>query len=269
MSATPSIVERAVRSDRALVLVGLAATVALAWMYLLRSAASMRAMGVDTEMHAAMGMPDMRMWSAADWLALFAMWAVMMAAMMLPSAAPVILLVLGTYRRRDEPRARVSALAFVSGYLVAWTAFSVAAAAAQVGLHRAALFTSDMRISSVAISGAVLVMAGVYQWLPLKNSCLTHCQSPLGFLSQYWREGPAGGLQMGLRHGMFCVGCCWLLMTLLFVVGVMNLLWVMAIAAFVLMEKLARGGTILGRIAGLLVGGWGLYLIATGTFFEP
>jgi predicted metal-binding membrane protein len=208
-----------------------------------------------------MGMADMRVWGAAEWLALFVMWAVMMVAMMLPSASPLILLVLGLYRRRNERRADVAALMFVGGYLIAWTGFSAAAASAQFGLHRGALMGDDMRLASSAASGAVLVLAGIYQWLPFKNMCLTHCQSPLGFLAQHWREGALGGLLMGARHGLFCVGCCWLLMLLLFVVGVMNLFWVAALAVFVMLEKLVTRGTLLTRVGGVAIAGWGLYLL--------
>jgi len=244
--------------------VGLAATVVLAWAYLVRAAASMRAMATEAQMHAAMGMADMHAWGLGDWFGLFVMWAIMMIAMMLPSAAPVILLVLGMYRRRVEPQARLAAAAFVAGYLVAWTAFSVAASAAQVAFHRAALLAPDMRSSSSALSGAILILAGLYQWLPVKNTCLSHCQSPLGFLSQHWREGTSGGFLLGLRHGAFCVGCCWLLMTLLFVVGVMNLLWVAVLAAFVLIEKLLDRRGLFARIAGVAVAAWGISLLIGG-----
>ena len=150
----------------------------------------------------------------------------------------------------NDSTARLSSLAFVAGYLIAWTVFSLAASAAQTALHRTALLAPDMRSSSATVSGLVLLIAGVYQWLPFKNACLTHCRSPLGFLSLYWREGPMGGLALGVRHGLFCVGCCWLLMALLFVVGVMNLAWVAALAGFVLIEKVARGGALVGRLAG-------------------
>ena len=183
-----------------------------------------------------------------------------MVAMLLPSAAPVILLVLNVYRRRDNPRARVAALAFVAGYLLSWTMFSAAAAAGQVGLHRTALLAADMRLDSAALSGGILVLAGVYQWLPPKNWCLSHCQSPFGFLSRYWREGAIGGLAMGVRHGLFCVGCCWLVMSVLFVVGIMNLVWVAALAGFVLIEKLVPRGRAFGRAAGIVIAVWGLYL---------
>ena len=241
----------------------LAATTVVAWFYLMRAAAGMNAVAGDAQMHAAMGMADLRGWGLADWVGLFAMWAVMMVAMMLPSAAPVILLVLGVYRRRDDPQARIASVAFLGGYLFAWTAFSVGASGAQLALHRAALLQPDMRIGSTVLAGVMLIVAGLYQWLPMKSACLTHCRSPLAFLSQYWREGPAGGFGLGVRHGMFCVGCCWLLMTLLFVLGVMNLLWVAGLTAFVLIEKLARGGAVVGRIAGAAVAGWGAYLLVT------
>lgn len=256
-------VDRVLRRDRVLMLLGLAATTLVAWWYLVRAEAGMSAMAADARMHAAMGMADMRAWGLADWAGLFAMWAVMMVAMMLPSAAPVILLVLGVYRRRNDPRARIASVAFLGGYLSAWTAFSVAASGAQLALHRAALLQPDMRLGSAALAGVMLIVAGLYQWLPLKGACLTHCRSPLGFLSRYWREGPAGGFRMGARHGLFCVGCCWLLMALLFVLGVMNLLWVAGLTGFVLIEKVARGGAAVGRIAGAAAAGWGAYLLVT------
>ena len=253
--------DRVLRRDRIVMALCLTVVCLLAWVYLVRDAASMNAMTMETRMHAAMGMPDMHVWGVADWLSLFAMWSIMMIAMMLPSAAPVVLLVLGVYRRRNDPQARLASATFVGGYLVAWTVFSAAASAIQIGLHRAALLNADMRSTSVVVSGLLLIAAGVYQWLPLKNTCLTHCRSPLGFLSQYWREGVGGGLTMGVRHGVFCVGCCWILMLLLLVVGVMNVAWVALLAAFVVVEKLVRGGALVGRIAGVVVAGWGAYLL--------
>lgn len=255
-------IERLIRRDRLFMIVGLLATTSLAWIYLVRESAGMGAMAAEAQMHAAMGMADMRAWGLADWFGLFVMWALMMVAMMLPSAAPVMVLVLGVYRRRADTRARMSAAAFVVGYLLAWTGFSLVASVGQVALHRAALLSPDMHLRSAAVSGVVLLIAGVYQWLPIKHTCLTHCRSPLGFLSQHWHEGSIGGLTLGLHHGAFCIGCCWLLMTMLFAVGVMNLVWVAALAALVLGEKLLRGGEVLGRVAGVAAAGWGLYLLA-------
>lgn len=256
--------ERMIRRDRIVIAIGLAAIVLLAWIYLVRTAAAMQAMALDAQMHAAMGMADMRTWSMADVVALFVMWVVMMAAMMLPSAAPVILLVLGAYRRRGNRWARVSAGAFVGGYLLAWGTFSVLAAAAQAGLHNAGLLNDGMASGSTVMAGAILLGAGVYQWLPIKAACLAHCQSPLGFLAAHWREGARGALGMGLRHGVFCIGCCWALMALLFAVGVMNLVWVAGIAAFVLVEKLVPPRVPVRPAAGILLSGWGLFELATG-----
>jgi predicted metal-binding membrane protein len=263
MLDVPSGLERLVRRDRVVVAAGLAAMAMLAWAYLLRMTAGMNAAAMEANMHTAMGMPEMRSWGTADLIALFLMWAVMMAAMMLPSAAPFILLVVGVYRRRGA-HARGFTAAFVTGYLAAWTMFSMVAAAGQVLLHRAALLSSAMASRSTIVGGAILLVAGAYQWLPIKTACLTFCRSPLGFLSREWREGTAGAFLMGLRHGLFCVGCCWALMALLFVVGVMNLVWVAAIAAFVLLEKLSREGPRLGRAAGVLLIAWGTYLLVRG-----
>ena len=260
-----SSVEALIQRDRLWVALGLVAAIGLAWAYLLREAAAMNAMAAETRMHAAMGMGAMtiRTWGVSDWFALFVMWGVMMVGMMLPSAAPVILLVLGAYRLRRETYARAAAFAFVSGYLLVWTAFSAIAALGQFVLHRTAVLSTEMQVYSATVSGVILLIAGVYQWLPLKNRCLVHCQSPLAFFTQHWRRGIDGGLSMGVRHGAYCVGCCWLAMTVLFVVGVMNIVWIAVLAAFVLLEKLAPGGRIAGRLAGVAAAGWGLYLIGS------
>jgi predicted metal-binding membrane protein len=258
---TPSSLERLIRHDRLIALSGLAFVTVLAWIYLAREASSMQSMAADARMHAAMGMADMRDWGMAEGVALFAMWAVMMAGMMVPSAAPVMLLILSAYRRRGDRRARVSSAAFIGGYLLTWTIFSAAAAFAQTALHRASVLTSDMTTTSARWSGIILLLAGVYQWLPIKSACLSHCQSPLGFITQHWREGVAGAFRMGARHGVFCVGCCWALMASLFVVGVMNLIWIALIAAFVLVEKLSVRVPHVGRLAGVILMVWGIYVL--------
>ena len=256
--------ERIIRKDRVVIALGLLAVTVLAWIYLLRMATTMSDAATEADMHIAMGMSDMRAWGASDLVMLFLMWTVMMIGMMLPSATPVIMLVVGTYRRRGE-RSRALTVPFVGGYLTAWTAFSAVAAATQLLLHRAALLSPGMASASTALGGAILVAAGAYQWLPPKKACLTHCQSPVGFLIQEWREGVSGAFLMGLRHGLFCVGCCWALMTLLFVVGVMNVLWVAAIAIFVLIEKLAPHGERVARFAGVALIVWGSWVLASGT----
>src|SRR4030095_16170188 len=195
--------ERLIRRDRLLMIGGLLTTTALAWIYLVRESAGMGAMGAEAQMHAAMGMADMRVWGVADWFGLFVMWAVMMVAMMLPSAAPVMLLVLGVYRHRGEIQSGAASVAFVAGYLFVWAGFSLAASTIQLGLHRAALLAPDMSLGSSKLSGALLLIAGLYQVLPLKNAGLMHCQSPLGFLMQHWSAGTGGGFRMGVRHGTF------------------------------------------------------------------
>jgi len=259
-----SSIELLIQRDRLWIALGLVSAIVLAWVYLLRESAAMDAMAAEARMHAAMGMAGMTMraWGAADWFGLFAMWAVMMVGMMLPSAAPVIMLVLGSYRRRGDANARLAAVAFIGGYAVVWTTFSASAALAQLELHRTALLNEDMRLHSVVVSGMLLLIAGVYQWLPIKSRCLVHCQAPLAFLTQRWRAGVGGGFSMGATHGAFCVGCCWLLMTLLFVLGVMNLFWIAVLAAIVLLEKLTRHGLIAGRLVGLAAMAWGVYLLA-------
>ena len=258
--------ERLIRRDRLWVGLGLVLTISVAWIYLLRESSLMNAMAAEARRHAAMGMASMNMraWGASDWAALFVMWSVMMVAMMLPSAAPVTLLVLGAYRLRRDTQARMAAVTFVGGYLLVWTAFSALAATGQITLHRAAVLSAEMRLQSAALSGVILLLAGVYQWLPLQHRCLIRCQAPLAFLTQHWRPGVRGGLTMGLQHGAYCVGCCWMLMLLLFVLGVMNLTWVAALAVFVLIEKLAPRGAIVGRVGGVAAACWGIYLLAWG-----
>jgi len=174
----------------------------------------------------------------------------------------LILLILGVYRRRDDRHIRLNSILLVGGYLLAWTIFSLAAAAGQIALHRAALLSTDMAARSGVLTAAILIIVGIYQWLPFKTACLSHCRSPLNFLSEHWREGLGGAVRMGFLHGLFCIGCCWALMALLFVAGVMNLLWVAAIAAFLLVEKLWRQGLLFGRVAAVVLILWGTYVLS-------
>lgn len=208
-----------------------------------------------------MAMPHPQPWEFADVLLLFVMWAVMMVAMMTPSAAPMILMFAMIHRkRREAERPGVGTGVFLVGYLVVWTASAALATLAQWGLHSAALLSPAMASQSPLLGGVLLIAAGVFQWTPLKNACLAQCRSPLSFLMTEWREGTIGALVMGVRHGAYCVGCCWMLMGLLFVAGVMNLVWVAAIAAFVLIEKVVAGERI-SRIAGVVFVAAGLLLM--------
>lgn len=201
------------------------------------------------------GMPAMlgvRAWTWTDAWLMFLMWTVMMVGMMVPSAAPMTLLYGAVARKaaaRGSPLAPTAV--FVAGYLSMWALFSAAATAAQWGLERAALLSPAMVATSPALGAALLIAAGIYQLTPLKRACLRHCRSPAHFMSGHWRDGTAGAFRMGLEHGVYCLGCCWVLMGLLFVGGVMNLLWIAAIALFVLVEKLVPRGAGGGRLAGL------------------
>jgi len=187
---------------------------------------------------------------SGDFLYTFAMWAVMMAGMMAPSAAPVFLLYAKTRASRGEGMTSPSVLLFGLGYLAVWTGFSLCAALAQWALHQAALLSPAMQVASPRIAGAILIAAGAYQLTPWKQKCLTHCRSPLGFLMTGWKDGLAGAFQMGFSHGLFCLGCCWALMGILFAVGVMNLVWVAVLTAVVLLEKVGPAGVMAARVAG-------------------
>ena len=200
-------------------------------------------------------MPDSSSWSAASVLAIWLMWALMMAAMMLPSALPMVLTFVELGNRTGE---RARGRVFVAAYLLVWFAFAAAATAAQWALQAMDWIDPMVVSSSALLTGLSLLIAGLYQFSPLKKVCLSVCRTPLGFLLGEWRAGVTGAFVMGLRHGLFCVGCCWALMVLLFVGGVMNLAWIAALSVAVAVEKMAPGGARLGAALGLA-------LIATGT----
>jgi predicted metal-binding membrane protein len=243
------------RSERAVILLALAGVTAIAWLYLFVARSNM-----DMPMPEMSGMPDMAMPFAAPWV--FAMWWVMMLGMMLPSAAPMILTFAALQRRkqeRDEPY--VPTAMFVAGYLIVWGAFSLAATAAQWALQQNSLLSPMMALASPAIGGAVFILAGIYQFTPLKHACLNHCRSPFAFVLNHWRAGWSGALRMGTSHGLYCLGCCWVLMALLFTVGVMNLVWVALIAAFVFAEKLLPGGVWVARFGGAAMAAFGVWLL--------
>jgi predicted metal-binding membrane protein len=242
----------ALRHDRAVVLGSLGVVIVLAWVYLALGA------GIDMatmDMGGGRTMVMLPAWSPAYGFVVFLMWAVMMVAMMLPSAAPVTLLVAGIAKKRRETgtAAGAGAAPFVIGYLAVWLAFAAVATLLQWGLDEAALLSDTMALGNTLVAGAVLVAAGIYQWTPLKEACLRHCRSPLDFLLFHWREGAVGALVSGLRHGTFCLGCCWMLMALLFVGGIMNLAWIAGIALLVLIEKTLPLGGRMGRAAGVVL----------------
>jgi predicted metal-binding membrane protein len=184
-------------------------------------------------------MPMSAEWTAANLIAIVVMWAVMMVAMMLPSALPMIRTFTALSTKHGE---RLRAHAFVAAYLVVWVAFSIAATGVQWTLQAAGRLNPMIVSTSTTLNVALLVIAGVYQFSPLKRVCLAKCRTPVGFLLGEWRPEAAGAFVMGLRHGLFCVGCCWVLMALLFVGGAMNLAWIAALSVAVAIEKLSPGG---------------------------
>jgi predicted metal-binding membrane protein len=244
------------RREKGLALGSLAAVTALAWLYLLWEAARMGSMQMAA-------MAPAEPWSPSGLLLTFLMWAVMMVGMMLPSAAPMLLLY-GAVARKNAERGVVlaSVWVFAAGYLLVWTGFSLLATILQAALQNAALLSGSMTSASPLLSGSLLVLAGLYQWLPAKAACLKRCRSPLQFLLTRWRPDRIGGLRMGAEHGLFCLGCCWALMTLLFAVGVMNLVWVAVIAGFVFVEKLLPAPRLTTLAAGALLIAAGTYLLA-------
>jgi len=257
--------ESVLKRDRVVVLGGLVAITAVAWGYLAYEAREMYQTGVCHCAGMQMSGPDTRPWSAGQLLPLFLMWAEMMVAMMIPSAAPMILTFAFVNRqRREREQPYVPTAFFLAGYLFIWTIFSAMAAFAQWALHSTSLLSSKMVSTSPVLGGVLLIAAGVFQWTPLKNTCLRHCRSPLDFLMTGWREGAVGALWMGLSHGAYCAGCCWFLMALLFVAGVMNVLWIAVIALLVLVEKALPAGPILGRWTGVLLTTWGVWVLFKG-----
>jgi predicted metal-binding membrane protein len=261
MSASPSGLDR----ERWIIGIALLGIAASAWAYMIREA---RGMNLDRVCHC-LGMPmggtAAGDWSAGSLLPLFLMWAGMMVAMMLPSAMPMILTFAAVSRnRRRQQRPYVPVGVFVAGYIAIWSLFSALAAVAQFILHRQALLSPAMASTSATLGGVLLIAAGIFQFTPLKRACLAHCRTPLEFIMTGWRDGVPGAFRMGLEHGLFCAGCCWALMSLLFLVGVMNILWIAALSLLVGLEKLLPRGLWLSSATGLILTAWGVFVIARG-----
>jgi predicted metal-binding membrane protein len=263
-----TILEGVLRRDRLIVVAALVAVIAIAWIWIVLGAGT----GMSTVgMTRRSGMPGMAgmMMEPAVWILeyavlMFAMWWVMMAAMMLPGAAPMLLLfarVNRTERARDRPY--VPTGIFAVGYLAAWGGFSAIATGLQWELERLGLLSPMMMTTSYWLGGAILIAAGVWQLTPVKGVCLRHCRSPLSFLVHSWRSGRLGAFTMGLEHGTYCLGCCWFLMGLLFFGGIMNLFWIAGLACFILLEKTVPMGHWLGRTVGIVLAAWGVVMLAS------
>ena len=262
IGAARAIVFSAGRRDQVAVLGGLGAITAAAWIYTVRQADQMSmsgGIGGHSTMHS---MLMVQPWTGGEFSLRLAMWTVMMVAMMVPSAAPMTLVYSAVARKAAAQQSPLPpTFVFVAGYATIWGIFAVLATLAQWGLDAAAVLSPTMASNSTVFGAAVLVAAGVYQLTPLKHACLRHCRAPAHFLSRYWRTGTVGAFRMGLRLGAYCLGCCWIVMALLFVGGVMNLLWIAAIAVFVLLEKTLPFGEKGSRIAGATAIGAGILSI--------
>jgi predicted metal-binding membrane protein len=242
--------------------VSLAAIIGLSWFYTVRMAVGLTSVGASCHGNAASATVPEQLGM------LLVMWVLMMVAMMLPSALPTIALYASFHRGRHADRAStLPALLFTLGYLLAWALFSGGTSVGQLLLERYALASTMMgQLHSRSLGGAVLLLAGAFQLTPLKNACLTQCRTPLSFIMTSWREGNGGALRMGLGNGLFCIGCCWALMAILFVAGVMNLVWMGAVTVFVALEKIMPRGDLLARVEGVAMLVAGVLLIASQGF---
>jgi predicted metal-binding membrane protein len=255
-----SALESLLRRDRLMVLAGLAGVTALAWGYVVTLARDMTVMS-------AMDMPLMP-WTSAHFAFMFAMWVVMMAGMMLPSVAPTLLLYANIARKSAAHAAPLAPVGwFAVGYMLAWSLFSLFATAAQWGLEAMALMTPVMAIANRRLAGLLLIGIGVYQWLPVKGACLSNCRSPLSFMQRAggFQASVRGAVRLGVLHGFYCIGCCWALMLLLFVGGVMNLLWIAILMMAVLAEKVLPGGAHFSRLSGAAALAAGAVFLFAGT----
>jgi predicted metal-binding membrane protein len=253
---TPTLLESALGNARVSTIVLLVLVPAVSWTWIVVMARDMY--GPMTGASAWMMTSN---WDAAHWLLLWAMWAVMMTGMMLPSASPFVLLYGVAARRSAQATAARQIYALAAGYLVVWTAFSLGATALQRLLARWLFVSPMMEVTSARAGATLLFIAGAYQLTPLKQACLRQCQSPLGFLISRWRAGTGGAFRLGLEHGAYCVGCCWALMLLLFAGGVMNLAVIAALTVFVAFEKLAPLGASGARASGVLLLAAGVWVL--------
>jgi predicted metal-binding membrane protein len=276
--------EAILRRDRTIVALSIAVLTTIAWLYILWLARGMDVSGMEMPEMAMHGMamndmpgmnmdapgmalmPALRPWSPTDFAVMLSMWIVMMVGMMTPSAAPMVLLYARVGRQsalQGKPLAATGY--FFAGYVLVWVGFAILATLGQWALEKALLLGPMMSSASGLFSGVLLVVIGIYQWTPLKDACLRQCQAPLQFIQRHggFRREPRGSLMLGLRHGVYCVGCCWALMALLFVGGVMNVFWIALIAIYVLAEKITPIGGTLPRVAGVALGLAGLWILAT------
>jgi predicted metal-binding membrane protein len=242
--------------DRVAIVAALAGITAISWAYTWSQVSAMT--GIEE-----LAMPtEFGPWSVSDVALNVAIWWIMMVGMMVPSAGPMVLIFAAVNRgKRARGQPFVPVAVFAAGYLAAWGVFGLAATFAEWGLEQAAAISPETQRVGPALAACIVIAAGIYQLTPLKYSCLAKCRSPLDFVLNHWRNGAAGAMRMGLEHGFYCLGCCWVLMALLFAVGIMNLLWMAALTAFVLVEKLFPAGQWAARIGGVSLLAFGVFLL--------
>ena len=265
--------ERVVKKDRWIIIGGLLLITLLSWLYIVSGAGTGMSAVAMTSWKIPAGLPVIEYsndWNLSYALTMLLMWWVMMIAMMIPSASPMILLYARVVRH-NQPKADSAAIVptanFAAGYLAAWLLFSIAAVFLQWLLEYSGLLHGmKMWSTSYTLSGLLLIAAGIYQLSSLKAACLRHCRSPVEFISSHWRQGPGGAFRMGTDHGFYCIGCCWSLMALLFVGGAMNLIWIAGLGFLVLLEKTAPAPKLIGRLIAVVLIATGLLLLSANTF---
>ena len=246
----------AIKRDRFIIVGGVAVITTLAWIWLAN-------MALDMPSGNMMSMASMDPWASGELYSMLVMWVIMMVGMMLPSATPMILIYTRAVQKKNSGTdAKILSAVFITGYLLIWSLFSVGATLLQAGLQDFNLISAMLESNSDSLAGILFVMAGLYQITPLKRACLNGCRSPLNFILNSWRPGRTGGLLMGLEHGLLCVGCCWMMMLLLFAIGVMNLFWGASLAVLVLIEKAFPRGEWTARIGGISMLCAGVYFLS-------
>ena len=255
-SSSKSPTRAAVKRDRFIIIGGIVVITILAWVWLGNMALEMPSGHM-------MSMASINPWASSELYSMLVMWVIMMVGMMLPSATPMILIYTRAVQKKDGAAdAKMLSGIFITGYLLIWAFFSVIATLLQAGLQDLNLISTMLESNSHTLAGTLFIMAGLYQITPLKRACLNGCRSPLNFILNSWRSGPKGGLLMGLEHGLLCLGCCWMIMLLLFAVGVMNLFWVALLAVLVLIEKAFPRGEWTARVGGISMLCAGVYFFS-------
>jgi predicted metal-binding membrane protein len=251
--------EYLLKKDRFILVSGLFVIGILSWLYIIYLYRQMEVMDMNALLFA---MPMTPQWTWTDFVLLLLMWLIMMIAMMIPSVSPLILIFAMINRQRQQRKSPfVPAGYLLSGYFLVWAAFSLIATCLQWLLQQISLLNPEMETTSKVLGAIILISAGVFQFTPLKHTCLNHCRTPFNFIHRHWKEGKLGALKMGVENGMYCLGCCWVLMILLFVSGIMNLLWIAIIALFVLIEKVLPAAKPISFVAGIVLIAYGITIL--------